>query len=97
MFSVSGVNDYFLNKVEILEIPENLDIINDTTDVNELIIKFSSHPSIKKIKEKFNVSKRFQFIPLVEEVRVKISELDEQKIKILFYNDGIDNTIPKHT
>ena len=50
MFSDSGVNDYFLNKVEILEIPENLDIINDTTDVKELIIKFSSHPKKDKGK-----------------------------------------------
>ena len=48
MFFVSCVNDYFLNKVEILEIPENLDIINETTDVKKLIIKFSSHPKKNK-------------------------------------------------
>ena len=43
----------------------------------ELIIKFSSHPSINRIKEIFNVSKRFHLIhTYVEKVRVKICELD---------------------
>ena len=78
------MDDYLLNAVEMLEIPKNLDIINDTTHVKgyvaKSILKFSSHPSIKKIKEKFNISNRFHVIhTCVEEVRVKISELDVKK------------------
>ena len=57
------MNDYFLNAVEMLEIPKNLDIINDTThaknSVAKSILKFCSHPSIKTIKEQFNISNRF--------------------------------------
>ena len=58
------MNDYLLNAVEMLEIPKTLDIINDTTHVKDSaaksILKFSSHPSIKKIK--FNICNIFHLI-----------------------------------
>ena len=34
---IEVMNDYFLNAVEMLEIPKNLDIINDTTHAKDTV------------------------------------------------------------
>ena len=52
----SVLNNFFSNIVDLLEIPENFEIINTTNDIEDnvekVIIKYNKHPSILQINEK---------------------------------------------
>ena len=77
-------NDYFANITSSLGIEEtgsnvvSADVIDDPVEL--AIIKYSLHPSIKRITESFHRSKTFEFRPCSpEEIMTQIERLDPKK------------------
>ena len=77
-------NDYFANITSSLGIEEtgsnvvSADGIDDPVEL--AIIKYSLHPSIKRITDSFHRSKTFEFRPCSpEEIMTQIERLDHKK------------------
>ena len=80
--NVSEFNEYFDQIVDSLELYnylcENIDGLVD--DVDRIIPKFRSYPSIQKIQQNFNMNEKFPFRELtVNEVERIIKELPKNK------------------
>ena len=92
-------NNFFIEAVENLEI-EHFDNVGNITSTNEInsnyvideidniITKYSVHPSILKIKENVNPETRFQFKDMTsQEMEAEIRKLDPKKA-------SVENDIP---
>ena len=92
-------NNFFIEAVENLEI-EHFDNVGNITSTNEInsnyvideidniITKYSAHPSILKIKENVNPENRFQFKDMTsQEMEAEIRKLDPKKA-------SVENDIP---
>ena len=63
-FAISNIfNQYFINTISTLSIPRwpGTTSLNNTDPITSAIIKYSSHPSIIKIKSTFNSNHKFKF------------------------------------
>ena len=79
-------NDFFIEAVENLEIEhfasdfEENNIGNDDDAISRIIRKYSSHPSILKIKENVKVENKFEFVDMTSnEIEIQIEKLDTKK------------------
>ena len=87
-------NNYFVDAVENLEIEhlvsndEDASIIEHEDVVDTIIRKYTSHPSILKIKGNIMVENKFQFIDMTSEIiETDIKNLDKKKA-------NMENDIP---
>ena len=87
------MNNYFIETVENLEIEqfplvENSQENTCANDIDNIIKKYQSHPSIVMIKRKVKVETKFKFANVTEDdVYKSIKELDLKKA-------GVENDIP---
>ena len=88
------LNNYFIESVENLEIEEFMPddnfahSNNDDGDIDNIIRKYKSHPSILKIKENVKPETKFKFIDITKEaLEIGIKKLDPKKA-------SIENDIP---
>ena len=88
------LNNYFIEAVENLEIQEfvpDIDFVHSKDgddNIDSIIRKYKSHPSILKIKENVKVETKFKFIDITEEeIEIGIKKLDPKKA-------SIENDIP---
>ena len=88
------LNNYFSEAVENLEIEEFMpddDFVhsNDNNDdIDNIIRKYQSHPSVLKIKENVKLDNKFRFNDVTEElVEIEMKKLDPKKA-------SIENDIP---
>ena len=77
-------NDYFANITSSLGIEETGSNVVSTDGVDDpvelAIIKYSLHPSIKRITENFHPAEKFEFRPCSpEEIMTQIERLDHKK------------------
>ena len=93
------LNNYFIESVRNLDIqsfvpthnPEDINNINSENfmdDIDKIITKYKSHPSILKIKENVIIGNKFEFRDITpEETESEIKQLDPKKA-------SIENDIP---
>ena len=80
------LNNYFLESVEYLEVERYMPtMVIDTSEnninrIDDIILKFKDHPSIRKINENVYVEKRFEIKDISEEdMFEKIIKIDASK------------------
>ena len=74
-------NDYFANTTNLLGIEETRKSTVSTYDIDNLveiaITKYSLHTSIRKIRENFHLTQKFEFRPCsAKDVMIQIERLD---------------------
>ena len=76
-------NNFFINITSDLHLKEAPKPQTSNESLDELLTRFSTHPSIKKIKESFPVSDSFNFRPVTtDDVKKEILNLDGSKANI---------------
>ena len=81
------MNNFFIESIENLDIEpyieENINETNNKDIVKKIVMKFSNHPSILKIKDYAKITHKFSFKTTSElEFKTQINTLDPKKATV---------------
>ena len=81
------MNNFFIESIENLDIEpyieENINETNNKNIVKKIVVKFSNHPSILKIKDYVKITHKFSFKTTSElEFKTQINTLDPKKATV---------------